>query len=84
MPPHPTYDALLDRALAEEDREARDELYRQAEHMLLWDIVPWVPVYHTDYQYFLAKPHISGLPLGPMILPYGRQIGTTKLRWLPD
>ena len=67
-------DSLLDRAAAEPDPAVRSDLYRQAEEMLLYEIVPWVPLFSHDDQFFLAKPGVTGLPLGPMPIPLGTTV----------
>ena len=70
----PELDALLDRALGEPDAAARNELYRQVELMLTYEMVHWVPLYHNQHQFYLVRPGVTGLPLAPMSLPLGRYI----------
>ena len=71
---NPELDALLDRALGEPDVAARNELYRQAELMLIHDLVHWVPLYHNQSRMWLVRPGVTGLPLSPMPLSLGRYI----------
>jgi oligopeptide transport system substrate-binding protein len=44
----PEYEQLLTQALAEQDQAKRSELYRQAEKILLNDVVAVVPLQHYD------------------------------------
>ena len=44
----PEYEQLLTQALAEQDQAKRSELYRQAEKILLNDVVAAVPLQHYD------------------------------------
>lgn len=74
FPADPELDALLDRALAEPDVAARNELYRQAELMLTHEIGHWVPLYHSLHPFYLVRPGVTGLPLAPMPLSLGRYI----------
>ncbi len=70
----PELDALLDRALGEPDIAARNELFRQAELRLTREIAHWVPLYHHERRFYLARPGVTGLPLAPMSLPLGRYV----------
>ena len=64
----PTLDELLERARVERDRQARFELYNEAEQMIL-DGAPWIPLYHSAGDHYLIKPYVQGFPLSSLIIP---------------
>jgi oligopeptide transport system substrate-binding protein len=67
----PEYEQLLTDALAEQDAAKRSELYRQAEKLLLNDVVAAVPLQHYD-RTILIKDGLSAdfPPLGAPNLQY--------------
>jgi ABC-type transport system substrate-binding protein len=64
----PELDALLERARVEQDQEARFALYQEAEQMIL-EGAPWAPLYHSNGEFYLIKPHVKGWPLSPLVIP---------------
>jgi len=64
---NPKVDALLDEAGLEQDPQKREELYRQAEQLIIND-APWVPLYF-DFEQWLVKPYVKGFAIPPMIVP---------------
>ncbi len=64
---NPKVDALLDEAALEQNPDRREELYRQAEQLIIND-APWVPLYYST-EYWLVKPHVKGFTGVPMIIP---------------
>jgi len=61
---NPAFDDVLAEAAEEQDPERRIELYRQAQQILLDDLVV-IPLYF-DVSYMLAKPWVKGLQITPM------------------
>ena len=64
---NPELDELLDRAAAERDEEARLEMYRQAERMVI-DDAPCLPLMYGA-NHVLVKPYVSGYRPGPLGIP---------------
>ncbi len=64
---NPQVDALLDEAGLEQNPQKREELYRQAEQLIVND-APWVPLYF-DFEQWLVKPYVKGFSIPPMIVP---------------
>ena len=64
---NPKVDSLLDAAGVEQDPQKREELYRQAEQLIIND-APWVPLYF-DFEQWLVKPYVKGFAIPPMIVP---------------
>ncbi|HUF54575.1 MAG TPA: peptide ABC transporter substrate-binding protein [Dehalococcoidia bacterium] len=69
---NPEVDALLDQAAEEQDDEARLELYRQAEELIVQDM-PWIPLYHAKSSY-LVKPWVEGFEVPPFVIPNLRYV----------
>jgi ABC-type transport system substrate-binding protein len=69
-------DALLDQARTEFDEEARFELYRQAEEIIVND-APWIPLYHGKSS-ALIKPYVDGFAVPPFVLPNLRYVTIDK------
>lgn len=65
---NPAFDALLHQAAMEIDPEARVELYRQANQLLLDDSVV-VPMFH-DVAYTLIQPYVHDLQMSPLGILY--------------
>ncbi|HET9659597.1 MAG TPA: peptide ABC transporter substrate-binding protein [Thermomicrobiales bacterium] len=61
---NPEFDALLQQAAAEQDPEVRDQLYTQANQLLMDDAVV-LPFYY-DRSYMLVRPWVHGLKLTPL------------------
>jgi len=72
----PEVDALLDEAALEQDSDRREELYRQAEQLIIND-APWVPLYYST-EYWLVKPHVKGFTGVPMIIPQFQYVYISK------
>lgn len=64
---NPEVDALLDEARRTQDTEARLELYRQAEQMILSDAA-WVPLYF-GVENWLVKPYVQDFEIPPLKIP---------------
>jgi oligopeptide transport system substrate-binding protein len=64
---NPEVDELLDLAGAEDDPDAREELYRQVEQIVI-DEAPWVPLFF-EVEYWLVKPYVRDAFLPPMVMP---------------
>ncbi len=74
---------LVDRALSEQDSDARMELWQQAEHILVTDHAAVVPVHHLD-AVRLVRPEIEAVfpPFGePPIKHWRLPEGQTTLRY---
>lgn len=61
---NPEVNALLEEAAIETDDEARWELYREAERLIMAD-APFIPIYH-NVDHTLIKPYVRGLEVTPM------------------
>jgi oligopeptide transport system substrate-binding protein len=57
------YDALMEKASQTSDADARIQLYRQAEKILVLQDFGYVPLY-TDVSFLLVKPNVSGVKYG--------------------
>jgi ABC-type transport system substrate-binding protein len=66
----------LDEAALEQDSDRREELYRQAEQLIIND-APWVPLYYST-EYWLVKPHVKGFTSVPMIIPQFQYVYISK------
>jgi len=64
---NPDLDELLDRAAGEQDDDARLELYREAERLLI-DEAPCLPLMYGS-NHVLVKPYVSGFRLSPLGVP---------------
>jgi oligopeptide transport system substrate-binding protein len=64
---NPEFDDLLDRAAAQQDEEARLEMYRQAELMVI-DDAPCLPLMYGA-NHVLVKPYVSGYRPGLLGIP---------------
>lgn len=73
---NPEVDALLDQARTEFDEQARFELYRQAEEIIVND-APWIPLYHGKTS-ALIKPYVDGYEVPPFVLPNLRYVTIDK------
>lgn len=69
---NPEVDALLEEARTEQDEEARLELYRQAEELIVED-EPWLPLYHGKTNR-LVKPGVQDYTLAPFVIPILRYV----------
>ena len=74
---NPELDLLLERARTEQDRNARFELYHQAEEIVVKDS-PWVPLWHSGQDNFLAKPEVQDYFQFPLIIPTYRYVYFTE------
>ena len=74
---NPALDAILERARVEQDQQARFELYKQAEQMIV-DESPWAPLWHSNGESYLIKPYIKGFPLSPLVIPRYRFVYFTE------
>lgn len=61
------FDALVEQARVEEDRDARLALYQQAEQLLI-DDAGIIPLFHVK-EYVLIRPHIEGFRVSPVGQP---------------
>lgn len=61
---NPELDQVLDAAGAEQDAAARNQLYSQAQQILMAD-QPWIPLY-SPKDYIVARSSVQGLLFGPM------------------
>lgn len=64
---NPFYDSLLEQARVTQDREARLELYRQAEQLLL-DDAGIIPLFHV-HEFAPIRPYVKNFTLGPVGQP---------------
>lgn len=65
---NPSFDSLVERARVEQDREARLELYREAEQLLM-DDAGIIPLFHVK-DYVLVGPHVHGFTISPVGQPF--------------
>ena len=70
---NPEVDRLLDQARVEQDQDARYELHRRAEEMILSD-APWIPLRHGGSEYVLVKPYVRDYFLTALIVPILRYV----------
>ena len=64
---NPLYDSLLEQARVTRDREARLQLYQQAEQILL-DDAGIIPLFHV-HEFALIQPYVKNFALGPVGQP---------------
>ncbi|MEN8615375.1 peptide ABC transporter substrate-binding protein [Dehalogenimonas sp. THU2] len=64
---NPEVDRLMDEAAGLTDIEASQELYREAEQMLIDDAAVWP--YYFGRSYMLIKPYVHGYELSPLGVP---------------
>ncbi len=64
---NPFYDSLLEQARVAQDREARLQLYRQAEQLLLED-AGIIPLFHV-HEFALIRPYVKNFTVGPVGQP---------------
>ena len=64
--------AKLEAALAEKDTEARLEMYREVEQMMVNDAA-CLPLYFSE-AYTLVKPYVKGYPGAPQLIPWLKYI----------
>jgi oligopeptide transport system substrate-binding protein len=74
---NPKYDALIDRAAAEQDRKLRASLYAQGDKTLCQDEVPIVPIYLST-QNTMVKPWVKGIGFNAMDLQFFRNVYIEK------
>ena len=74
---NPELDLLLERARSEQDRSARFRLYHEAEEIVVEDS-PWVPLWHSTQQHYLAKPFVRGYSEYPLVIPTYRYVYFTE------
>ena len=68
---------LLERARVEQREDARYDLYRQAEELIIEE-APWIPLWYSGEQYVLVKPHVHDYILAPLIIPKLRFVYLTE------
>ena len=66
-------DRLLETARTEPDQEARYQLYRRAEELIMSE-APWVPLWYSGEQYVLIKPNVKNYHLSQLIIPVLRYV----------
>ena len=69
-------DDLLEQALNEADETKREELYQQAEQLIV-DDAPWIPLYHGTAS-ALIKPYVKGYEIPPFVVPNLRYVSIEK------
>ena len=69
-------DDLLEQALNEADETKREELYQQAEQLIV-DDAPWIPLYHGKAS-ALIKPYVKGYEIPPFVIPNLRYVSIEK------
>ncbi len=69
-------DDLLEQALNEADEAKREELYQQAEQLIV-DDAPWIPLYHGKAS-ALIKPYVKGYEIPPFVIPNLRYVSIEK------
>jgi oligopeptide transport system substrate-binding protein len=72
---NPRYDALVESAAREADPAQRQELYDQAQQLLLEEDVPIVPLFVTSAN-FAVQPRVHGFVPSPMDLFFFEQVQT--------
>ncbi|HTO56014.1 MAG TPA: peptide ABC transporter substrate-binding protein [Myxococcota bacterium] len=70
---NPRYDALVERAAREADPGERQQLYDQAQRLLLEEDVPIVPLFVTSAN-FAVQPRVKGFVPSPMDLFFFEQV----------
>jgi len=73
---NPEVDDLLDQALNEQDEAKRQQLYQQAEQIIV-DDAPWIPLYHGKAS-VLIKPYVKGYKIPPFIIENLRYVSIEK------
>ena len=69
-------DDLLEQALNEPDETKRNDLYQQAEQLIVED-APWIPLYHGKAS-ALIKPYVKGYEIPPFVIPNLRYVSIEK------
>jgi oligopeptide transport system substrate-binding protein len=69
-------DKLLDDARAEKDQGKQQDLYRQAEQLIV-DDAPWIPLYHGKNS-VLIKPYVKGYTIPPFVIPNLRYVSIAR------
>jgi oligopeptide transport system substrate-binding protein len=64
---NPEVDDLLRQAQTEPDPATRNQLYQQAEQLIL-DDAPWIPLFFSRY-HLLAKPYVQNYEVPPAVVP---------------
>ena len=65
----PQFDALLAQARAEQDADKRNDLYRQADHLLCLEDWACCPLYYPK-RYFAEKPYVTGMKIGATLFHF--------------
>ena len=74
---NPDVDRLLEQARAELDQQARFNLYRRAEEIIVQD-APLIPLWHGGESYVLVKPNVKDYYLLPLVVPKLRFVYLTE------
>ena len=74
---NPELDLLLERARTEQDQAERFRLYNRAEEIVVEDS-PWVPLWHSTGEHFLAKPFVHDYFEFPLVIPTYRYVYFTE------
>jgi ABC-type transport system substrate-binding protein len=70
-------DTLLDRARVERDEDARLDLYREVEEMIVGD-APWIFLWHPGPGHILVKPYVHDYRPAPLIVPVLRYVHMSR------
>jgi len=65
---NPQVDRLLESARVETNRQQRQNLFLEAERLIVSD-APWVPLWHS-VDYVLTKPYVKGVMHSAAIFPW--------------
>ena len=66
---NPAFDKLLADARAEQDADKRNDLYRQADHLLCLEDWACCPLYYPK-RYFAEKPYVTGMKIGATLFHF--------------
>lgn len=69
-------DKLLDQARTETNEQTREQLYQQAEQLIVND-APWIPLYHGKSS-VLVKPYVKGYVVPPFVIPNLRYVTISR------
>jgi oligopeptide transport system substrate-binding protein len=69
-------DKLLDQARTETNEQTRNQLYQQAEQLVVND-APWIPLYHGKSS-VLVKPYVKGYAVPPFVVPNLRYVTISR------
>ncbi len=73
---NPQVDTLLEQARSETDQAKRQQLYQQAEQIVVQD-APWVPLYHGK-DAVVVKPYVHGYFIPPFVIPSLRYVSIAR------